>query len=66
MMRRFVFIAVACVGLAGPLRAQSSTFLELGKPSEREIRGGEKDSYKIHAEAGQFVGVFAFAIGIDD
>jgi CHAT domain-containing protein/Tfp pilus assembly protein PilF len=75
-MRGFVFFAVACLALARPVHAQSSsgaaghpqseiTFLELGKPIEREMRGGEKHSYKVHAEAGQFVRVVAMQKGID-
>jgi tetratricopeptide (TPR) repeat protein len=76
MMRKFIFFAIACLALGGPLRAQSSsspaghpqsetTFLELGKPIEREMRGGEKHSYKVHAEAGEFVRVVALQKGID-
>ena len=75
-MRGFVFFATACLALAGPLGAQGSsgtaghpqieaTFLEPGKPIEREMRGGEKHSYKVHAEAGQFVHVVALQKGID-
>jgi outer membrane putative beta-barrel porin/alpha-amylase len=71
-----VFTAVACLTLNRSLRAQSSprttgnpqskpTLLELGKPIEREIRGGENHSYKIHAEAGQFVHVVVLQEGID-
>ena len=67
-MRGFVLFAVACLAPAGPLRAQSSpnqtTLLELGKPIEREMRGGEKHSYKVHAEAGQFVHAVALQEGI--
>jgi CHAT domain-containing protein/tetratricopeptide (TPR) repeat protein len=76
MMRGFVLFAVACLALAGPLGAQGSsgaavhpqskaTSLKLGKPIEREMRGGEKHSYKVHAAAGQFVHVVALQEGID-
>jgi CHAT domain-containing protein/tetratricopeptide (TPR) repeat protein len=71
----FVFFTAACLSLA-PLRAQSPsgtaahrqgepTFLALGKPIDREMRGGEKHSYKVHAEAGQFLRVVALQEGID-
>src|ERR1700675_829400 len=64
-MRRLVVFAFACLAAAARLCAQSSsgaaapphsetTFLELAKPVGRELRGGEKHSYKLHAEAGQF------------
>lgn len=75
-MRRFLFFAAACLALAGPLGAQSppsagsrpeseNTFLEFGKPIEREMRGGEKHSYKVHAEAGQFVHVVVEQKGVN-
>jgi len=31
--------------------------LELGKPLERELHGGETHAYRIHLSAGQFVNV---------
>src|SRR5208283_2932322 len=76
MIRGLVFFAVACLAPAGPLGAQSSagaaghaksktTFLKLGKPIERTMRGGEKHSYKVRAAAGQFVHVVALQKGID-
>ena len=74
-MRRFIFFAAACLALAGPLGAQSppdaasprsqNTYLELGKLIEREMRGGEKHFYKVHAEAGQFVRVVVLQKGIE-
>jgi CHAT domain-containing protein/tetratricopeptide (TPR) repeat protein len=75
-MRRFVFFAIAYLALGGALGAQSSpgialppqsetTFLQPGKPIEREMRGAEKHSYKVSAEAGQFVRVVALKKGID-
>jgi len=74
--RRVLCLAIACLGTAGFLHAQDSAgtagdpqgkciLLELGKPIEREMRGGEKHSYKVHAEAGQFVHVVALQQGID-
>jgi len=76
MMRRFVFLAVACLALAGPLRAQSSsgnagqpqsetTFLEPGKPLEQTLQGGEKHTYAIRADAGQFLHAIVDQLGID-
>jgi CHAT domain-containing protein/Flp pilus assembly protein TadD len=41
------------------------TSLKLGKPVERQMRGGEKHSYKVRAAAGQFVHVVALQKGID-
>jgi CHAT domain-containing protein/Tfp pilus assembly protein PilF len=66
------------LALAGSVRAQGSPgvpaaatapqsapiLLELGKPIDHEIRGGEKLSYKVHAEAGQFVRVVVLHDGI--
>ncbi len=75
-MRRIVLWACACLALAGYLRAQSSSgipsqpqsaaaLLKLRKPIEREMRGGEKHSYKVHAQAGQFVRVVTLQKGVD-
>jgi hypothetical protein len=58
-MRGFIFVTVACLGLAGPLSAQSSsstarqpqseaTLLALGRPIEREISSGEKHLYNFN------------------
>ncbi|MGA2195112.1 MAG: hypothetical protein ABSH40_07560 [Bryobacteraceae bacterium] len=76
MMRGFVIFAVACLSPAGPVRAQSSpgtggqpqseaTFLEPGKPLERTLQGGEKHTYAIRAEAGQFMHAIVDQLGID-
>jgi len=76
MIRGYILLAVGCLVLAVSLRAQSSsfagllpqndiTFLELGRPIEREMRQGDKHSYKVHAGAGQFVHVVALQKGID-
>jgi CHAT domain-containing protein/Tfp pilus assembly protein PilF len=70
------YLAIACPTLGGFSRAQSSPgvsgepqngpiILALNKPIEREMRGGEKHSYKVHAEAGKFVHVVAMQEGID-
>ena len=75
-MRGFVFFAVACLALAGPLRAQGSSgtagdpqsetiFPEPGKPIERTLRGGEKQVYGIRAEAGHFIHAIVDQLGID-
>ncbi len=76
MMRGFVFFGVACLALAALLRAQSSsgpaghpqnetTSLELGKPLERTLQGGEKHIYAIRAETGDFIHFIVDQIGID-
>ncbi len=76
MMRGFVFFAVACLALAGPLRAQNSsgaaghpkskaTFLKPGKPLERALQGGEKHIYAIRAETGHFIHAIVDQLGID-
>jgi len=76
MMRGFVFFAIACLALAEPLRAQNSsgtagqpqsetTFLEPDKPLERTVQGGEKHTYEIRAEAGQFIHAVVEQLGID-
>jgi CHAT domain-containing protein len=76
VLRSFLWLAVACLTFSIPVRAQTPstasgnpqtgpTLLELGKPIERELRGGEKQSYKIHIEAGQFVNVVLVPDRID-
>jgi len=68
MMRGFVFLAIACLAAAGPVCGQTqgeATSLEPGKPIEREMRGGEKHSYAVHAEAGQFIHAIVDQLGID-
>ena len=50
---------------SAPQGAGEPTILELGKPIERELRGGETHPYKIHVEAGQFVHVVVLQKGID-
>jgi len=75
-MRGFVFFAVACLVLTGPLRAQNSsgaaghpkskaTFLKPGKPLERALQGGEKHIYAIRAETGHFIHAIVDQLGID-
>jgi hypothetical protein len=39
--------------------------LELGKPIEREIKGGETHNYELRLEAGQFVDVTIEQLGIN-
>lgn len=69
-------LSLACLALSGSLRAQSpsaasgnppsnSTFLELGKPIDRELRGGQSDSYTIRVSAGQFLHAVVDQLGID-
>jgi len=71
-----ICLALACLALTGCGRARSSsstagnprsepTLLELGKPIERDMRGGEEHTYRIHATAGQFIHVVALQKGID-
>ena len=43
---------VTCLALASFVHGQSEAkILKLGKPIEREMRGGEKHHYKVHAKA---------------
>jgi tetratricopeptide (TPR) repeat protein len=44
---------------------QSSASPEPGKPLERTLQGGEKHSYEIRVEAGQFLHVAVEQLGID-
>jgi CHAT domain-containing protein/tetratricopeptide (TPR) repeat protein len=75
-LRRNVILAVVWLALVMPLHARispdtsgnsqaESALLELGKPIEREMRGGETHSYRIHAAPGQFVRVVVLQEGID-
>lgn len=75
MRRGVIPFAVTFLAFAGHLHAQSSpgaapfpksepTILELGKPIEREMHGGEKHSYRVHAEAGQYIHVVLVQEGI--
>ena len=77
-MRCFHRIGPALLLLTAPLWPQSPpspagnpqgagepTSLQLGKPIQRELRGGETHLYKIHVEAGQFVHVVVLQKGID-
>ena len=41
------------------------TPIEPGKPVERELRGGEKHTYEIHVDAGQFLHAVVEQLGID-
>jgi CHAT domain-containing protein/tetratricopeptide (TPR) repeat protein len=74
--RSIIVLAIACLAIVGVLHAQSPAAtagnpqsepirLELNKPIEREMRGGEKHSYKVHAEPGQFIRVVTLQEGID-
>lgn len=45
--------------------SQRELSLELGKPVERELRGGESHSYRVHLEAGQYFHVVVEQKGID-
>jgi CHAT domain-containing protein/Tfp pilus assembly protein PilF len=76
MMRGFAFFTVACLALAGPFRAQTTsgaadhlqsetTSLEPGKPLERTLQGGEKHLYAIRAETGNFIHFIVDQLGID-
>ena len=75
-LRVFICLAVACLPLTGSLCGQNppgnsanpqneAILLERGKPIEREMRGGESHSYKVRAQAGQFIRVVALQEGID-
>lgn len=54
----FNFIALSQTG-------SSPHTLELGKPVEREIKGGETHNYELRLEAGQFVDVTIEQLGIN-
>src|SRR5437870_2880198 len=41
------------------------TSIEPGKPVERALQGGEKHTYEIHADAGQFLHAVVEQLGID-
>lgn len=69
-------LVVACmtlVDIAHPQNAPASspasqlapTILELGKPIEVELRGGETRAYKFHADAAQFIHAVVMQEGID-
>jgi CHAT domain-containing protein len=56
----------ATPGTQSAAPAQSEAILlGVGKPIEREMRGGETHSYGIHVEAGQFVHMVVLQEGID-
>jgi len=58
--------AAATPGTQSAAPAQSEAILlGVGKPIEREMRGGETHSYGIHVEAGQFVHMVVLQEGID-
>src|ERR1700730_508872 len=63
---QFAFIAEAKA--AGPRLdqdAQEVTTLEVGKPIERELRGGEKHAYPISLSEGQYIKLVVRSQGID-
>ncbi len=69
--RRLLILAggltMAC-GLSGqsvPTPPQEITQLELGKPIEAELHGGQTQLYRIQAKAGQFLHVVVLQEGID-
>jgi CHAT domain-containing protein/Tfp pilus assembly protein PilF len=79
-MRSIVCTVAALLFLAPALRAQNptspsppasskgagkTTKLKPHKPIERELHGGETQSYKIHVKAGQFIHVVVLQEGID-
>src|SRR5437879_39727 len=54
--------AIAFVSLATALSAQQ---LELGKPIQRELAGGQSHSYVVRLEARQFLHVVVTQLGVD-
>jgi len=50
---------------SAPKEESQPVTLEPGKPLERELHGGEKHTYEIHAEAGQFLHAEVEQLGID-
>lgn len=59
----FIFILSLC--LINTLAQTENTALEVGKPIERELKGGETHSYRITLTAGQFLYAIADQRGID-
>lgn len=49
----------------GPVQEGETQQLELSKPVERELKGGETHAYKISLEAGQFWGAAVKQRGVD-
>jgi CHAT domain-containing protein/tetratricopeptide (TPR) repeat protein len=66
-IKQFASTTLFLIFLSGTaLLAQGQDiYLELGKPIERELSGGESHRYKISVETGQFVYVVATQRGID-
>ena len=64
MQMRNLTIAVACWLLAASLvRAQQPVALELGKPVQAELAGGQTHRYTVTAQEGQFFRVNAQGLG---
>src|SRR5208282_5536124 len=70
----FVLAPCASATLAGnhelsqgipPQVEPKPVLLEPGKPLERELKGGEKHTYEIHAETRQFLHAEVEQLGID-
>jgi CHAT domain-containing protein/Tfp pilus assembly protein PilF len=78
-MRRVICLSVACLALAGALRAQSSTgtapgaasvqsksaIIEPDKSIEKALAGGQRDVFEIQVNAGQFLHAIVEQLGID-
>jgi len=59
ILRRLILCGVMLVGVsvAAQTVPRYVSTLELGKPLERELHGGETHAYRIHLSAGQFLNV---------
>ncbi len=60
-----VFVLILLISAINGIAQSESGVLELGKPIERELRGGETHSYRITLAAGQFLHIIAKQKGID-
>ena len=60
-----VGLALTCAGQSAPTPPQEVTQLKLGTPIETELSGGQTQSYRIQAQAGQFLHVAVLQEGID-
>ncbi len=59
-------IVFAVLFFSGPLFPQTSgTTFEIGKPIERELRGGSKDVYVLNSPSGHYVNLVVDQKGID-
>jgi hypothetical protein len=65
LIRKLSLLPLICCLLCGLAWAQEPLRLELGKPVEREIAGGQEHTYQLNLSAGQFLRVVAEQKSID-